>query len=480
MRPSILSRLMRTWAGAAAPTRIRRGIASIERPGRGRAGRTRWRPRPGARRARGSRPRGGAGRAARRSRPRWPPRRRRARAGSAVGALQPRRAGAEGRAGCRGRHRRRARRAFAAVPNAVAEPAGASWRRLVAAPGGGAAVPPPVGRSRAQRPSLGGSVRRQAERPVPGLACEGRQAHQRQRLRLGLRRLGRGLRLRLGWRRRCAAGCGRGPRPGSHRPTGPCPGGSGVGLGSGGPHGAERRRRCGGRLLGRSSAAAPAPAGVPTNCLERACALAFCSVADRLLEGHAVRLEQPCRRALAVAHDGRQHDGPVDLPPARLLRGLARRLPAPAAARRSGRGSVPGVARMSSGSRAQIARHVRAEAIEVDVAGPQHARGIRVLREGQQQVLQQSARDATARARILRPPEALAQIGRHRNRLELVRNRLRHRRLPLTSASAGIARSRQPWLPMPALHSAPAGPPRMPLPHKSVREQGSIGAGECL
>jgi hypothetical protein len=299
---------------------------------------------------------------------------------------------------------------------------------------------------------------------------KGRQAHEGQSFRPLLRRLGNG---RLGFR---IAGGGRSlldarARRGQDlvdRLTRPCwLRGGGRGL---------RNRRCGhvlGRSLGR-----PLRYRLPGGCRELLGAQLRAGLlqrADRLLEGHAVRLEQPRRRALAVAHDRRQHDGPVDLPAARLLRGLAGGFQHPQqllVGRRLGPRFRPHVLRQAP----QVIGHVGAEAIEVDLAGPQHCGGFRVLGEGKQQMLQQQRLMRLLAREVLRPPQGAAEIGRHRNRHELVRDRLRHRRFPLTQPRSWITRS-----PALAAHRAEHAGARAdtpgaicPLPHKPVREQGSI------
>ena len=106
------------------------------------------------------------------------------------------------------------------------------------------------------------------------------------------------------------------------------------GVGAGGRRHRRRRRRR--KLFGTSLRI-----GFGIGLLQRA---------DGLLEGQAVRLQQARRGALAVPHDGRQHDRAIDLAAARLLGGLHRRVQ-DAQQFGVGRGSAPFSARISSSSR---------------------------------------------------------------------------------------------------------------------------------
>ena len=142
----------------------------------------------------------------------------------------------------------------------------------------------------------------------------------------------------------------------------------------------------------------------------------------------------------------------------------------------SGCGSTPGRRPHVLRQAPQVVGNVGAEAHEVDLACPQHGGGVRVLRQRQQEMLEQKRAMRLLAREVLRPPEAALEIGRHRNRRELVRNRLRHQRFPPHPA-------RTPDTPIPRPGGRLAGgwrlPPELrtsalPLPHKPVREQGGI------
>ena len=78
----------------------------------------------------------------------------------------------------------------------------------------------------------------------------------------------------------------------------------------------------------------------------------------------------------------------------------------------------------------EIARDVRAETPEVDVGRLQDERRLGILGQRQQQVLEGHQPVRLLARESVRPLQALAQIGRHGNRFELVRKDLRHQPLP--------------------------------------------------
>jgi hypothetical protein len=140
-------------------------------------------------------------------------------------------------------------------------------------------------------------------------------------------------------------------------------------------------------------------------------------------------LEKPGRGALRVSHDSGQHDGTVYVAASRLLGCLHRGMQD---AQQLGIGLR---LRAALGSHvvqqpAEIARYVRPQTNRVDGACLENGRRVRVLREGQQQVLERYRAVPLVTRKPVRPLEAFAKIGRHWNRPELIRKRLRHRDTP--------------------------------------------------
>jgi hypothetical protein len=162
---------------------------------------------------------------------------------------------------------------------------------------------------------------------------------------------------------------------------------------------------------------------------------ALANDADGRLEGQALGLEESCRHALAVADNGREHDGPIDLHVG--ARALSRR----GLGIGEDLGEVRIVDRQTAGCGgrrllAEKARNVVAQAPEVDRIGDEDARGIRILGEGQKQVLERDgamglAGGIVARARKRRDQ----QVGPRNPRLE--RRRLSHRLGHRLSCSGG-------------------------------------------
>ena len=120
--------------------------------------------------------------------------------------------------------------------------------------------------------------------------------------------------------------------------------------------------------------------------------------------------------AFSIPHDSRQHDRTIDLAAARLLGCLHGRVQDSQQFRIGQRlGAVLGAHVLEQP--AEVAGHVRSEANEIDVAGLQDGRGIRVLGERQQQMLERYRAMSLVARKSMRPLEAFAKGGRHRNRL---------------------------------------------------------------
>ncbi len=161
--------------------------------------------------------------------------------------------------------------------------------------------------------------------------------------------------------------------------------------------------------------------------------------ADGFLEREPVRLEQAGGRALAVADDRRQHDGPVDLAPAGLLGGLSCGLHHAQEFRIRVRLGTVFCAHVLEQT-AEIARYIRAKPDDVHIAGLEDDSGFGILGQRQQQMLEQDRAMRLLAREPVRPLQALGQIGRHGNRPELFRKRLRHQQLPRRNARVLIAK----------------------------------------
>jgi hypothetical protein len=136
-------------------------------------------------------------------------------------------------------------------------------------------------------------------------------------------------------------------------------------------------------------------------------------------------LEERRRHALAVTDNRRQDDGAVDLHV--RARALARS--------RLGIGKDLGEVRIVDGQAAgrgrrwllaEEARNVIAQAPEIDRIGNEHPRGVRILGEGQQQVLERHGAVCLAGGIVARTRQRRdQQVGPRNPRLE--RRRLSHR-----------------------------------------------------
>ena len=142
-----------------------------------------------------------------------------------------------------------------------------------------------------------------------------------------------------------------------------------------------------------------------------------------------MRLQRAGRRALAVAHHGRQHDGAVDLAALGLLGGRRRRLQH-AQQLRIGLWLAAGLGAHILEQPAEISRHIGAQPPEVDIGGLQDQRRFLILGERQQQVLERHGAVRLLARKAVRPLQAFTQVGRHRDRFEVVRNRMRHQPPP--------------------------------------------------
>jgi hypothetical protein len=146
------------------------------------------------------------------------------------------------------------------------------------------------------------------------------------------------------------------------------------------------------------------------SCLGVGFGIGFLQCANDFLEGQAVRFQKARRGTFPVPDNGRQHDRAVDLAAPRLLGGLHRRVQ-DAQQFRVGRwlGAIlcPHVLEQT----AQIAGDVGSQAEQVDAAGLQHRRSIRVFGKRQQQVLERYCPMALLAREAMRPLEAFAKSG---------------------------------------------------------------------
>jgi hypothetical protein len=148
------------------------------------------------------------------------------------------------------------------------------------------------------------------------------------------------------------------------------------------------------------------------------------------VEAQPERLQQSGGRTFPVADDRREHNGSINLAAAGLLSRLTGRLQH---AQQFGVGTrLDARLRVHLMQKAsEVVGDVRSKPDGVHIRGAQDARGVRVLDEGQQKMLQQHGAMRLGTRKAARPFEALAQVQRHRNRFELLRKGLRHQRLPV-------------------------------------------------
>ena len=164
--------------------------------------------------------------------------------------------------------------------------------------------------------------------------------------------------------------------------------------------------------------------GAGRACVGWAC-VPCCSALIAGLECQPLRLEQVCRRALAVADQCCEHDRAVELaPPALACRrrrivddaqqiGIRRRL-----------GQLS--RRYAVLVAAEMARHVGCEPHQVDVGGAKHGTGIRVVGKRQQQVLERH-RAVRLGARVIgRFRQRRRKALRFRHEAHRLGERLRH------------------------------------------------------
>jgi hypothetical protein len=187
---------------------------------------------------------------------------------------------------------------------------------------------------------------------------------------------------------------------------------------------------------------------------------------DRLLEGDAVGAQQMRGGALAIADDGRQHDGAVDLSPPGLL-GSGRRgfENTPQVGRHR---EVGGRARLGALlDAAEVAGNVRSQARQVDARGLQDQARFLILGEGQQQMFEGHL-EVSLGARIFAGArQRRRQALRHRDSAQFVDDHPRTRRprrigttrrrtaAPLPESSVTAGRYPIPAAPAPAALARP-------------------------
>jgi hypothetical protein len=151
--------------------------------------------------------------------------------------------------------------------------------------------------------------------------------------------------------------------------------------------------------------------------------------ANRFLEGHPQCLQETGSGALAIADNGRQHDRAIDLPAARLLGGRGSGLQHAqelAVRTRLRTRFCPHVFHQPT----KIAGYIRAEPSEINIGSLQDQPRLDILGQGEEQVLECDKTVGLIARTTMRALQALAQPGRHGNRSELLRKRLRHQLPP--------------------------------------------------
>lgn len=143
------------------------------------------------------------------------------------------------------------------------------------------------------------------------------------------------------------------------------------------------------------------------------------------LERQALRAQHMRGRTLAIADDGRQHDGPIDLTTAALLGSRSRRFEnAPQVWRNDNRST--GTLRIAIVQMPNIRRHVAVETRHVDVARLQHNRCLRIFCQRQQKMLDSHLAMPLGRRIVGRACQRGRQKRRHRNPAQLVDDHISH------------------------------------------------------
>jgi hypothetical protein len=151
--------------------------------------------------------------------------------------------------------------------------------------------------------------------------------------------------------------------------------------------------------------------------------------ADRAFEGQALGLKHLCRGTAAIADDGGEHDGAIDLPPASTAGGSGGGFEnAPQVERHAGLAALAGTAPLRQ--RGEKSRDFRLEPDPVDVARGEDEARVGVLAQGQQHVLEHNLAMTLAARKLPGARERAAQAGRHGNSAQVVGNHVR----PLTDS----------------------------------------------